>query len=354
MILLKNILPFISALLFVCFDDVYTENACTYKAAEPAPRVYIALGDSVSSGSGLDGYPASPAERHTTIFFEKLKNKGYVDEYHNKAVSGFTTTMLLEKLHNMNSDELMLFQNANIITLNIGGNNLLTPFLGYLSDLRVAASLNNVRTGAGSVVSGTWGIISEVLSGVGSFISDTEETGFRLGTIRVRAGEIVSGFRELITVACAVVSGTSDIISIWRASLPPELKAMLEEGVQTFSVEFIEIITWLQTNAPNATLIVNTIHNPIPQEVLRASVPLSALADVLLQSMNDIIISESKSRGYLVVDLHSHFLNQLYLTNFNINPIAGALSFDIVHPNAEGHNLIAMQHYIRWLEYKGR
>ena len=44
----------------------------------PKPRIYIALGDSVSAGLSV-----AADERHGEVFFEMLKNEGYVDEYDN-------------------------------------------------------------------------------------------------------------------------------------------------------------------------------------------------------------------------------------------------------------------------------
>ena len=336
---------FIPALVLICFIAA----ACTDK---PSPHIYIALGDSVSSGYGLAGYPALPQGSHPSIFFEKLKIQGFVDEYHNMGVSGFTTTMLLEMLNTMNDDQLKLFRNARIITLNIGGNNILTPFLEYLSDLQIVSGAGSIITGTTEVLSGAWGIVAEIMSAAGGVIADTPIPDLSVGGLITGLGGIVSGIggvitrtEEVIAAADEVISGRFGVTSIWRGSFSPELEAMLEEGVQTFEQEFTEIITWLKTNAPNAALIVNTVHNPIPQEILRVSVPLFYWANALIESMNYIILAESVTRGYTVVDVHYHFLNRLYLTAFNLNPFTGDLSLDIVHPNAEGHNLIAALHY---------
>ena len=241
----------------------------------PPPRVYIALGDSVSSGYGLEGYLNAPEGRHSTLFFEMLQEGDYADEYTNMARSGFTTSMLLEKLEGLEDEELALFQNAHLITLNIGGNNILTPFLEYLSDL-----------------------------------------------------QLISG-----------------LISAWRGFQSPELEAMLEEGVETFAREFHEILTWLETNAPHATVIVNTIYNPIPPEILIVSLPISNWANALIGAMNDQIWAASETRGYFVADLHAHFTDRVELMQFNVNPLEGPLSLDIIHPSTEGHVLIAELHY---------
>ena len=240
----------------------------------PTPHIYIALGDSISSGYGLPGYSDKPEGIHTTIFFEKLKQNGYVTDYHNFATSGFTTADLLNQLNSKTDEEKHLFRNAQVITINIGGNNILTPFLAYLADLQVVSAINT-----------------------------------------------------------------------WRGILSPELKAMFDEGVQTFNNDLKEIVTWLQSNAPHATIIINTIHNPIPQEIMMISVPISNWSYTLTTYMNQSAFEKSEQYGFLVADINALLSQRVYLTNFNINPFAGELSLDLVHPNEEGHQLIAELNY---------
>ena len=162
---------------------------------------------------------------------------------------------------------------------------------------------------------------------------------------------ILSGLGEFFLGAREIISGSPHVVSTWRGRLSPELETMLEEGVRAFSQEFKDIINWLEANAPNATIIVNTIYNPIPQEILRVSIPISHWANAFIESMNYTIIRESESRDFLVSDIHSHFFNRPDLTNLNLNPFAGALSFDIVHPNGDGHSLIADLNYATFNQY---
>ena len=311
----------------------------------PSPHIYIALGDSVSSGYGLIGYGGMPEGRHTSLFFDKLEYAGYVDEYHNFATSGFTTSDVLTLLNSLDRNERRMFRDTRVITLNIGGNNILTPFLDYLSDLQIVSGGGNVATGAGQTLSGAWGVIYELASGVGGLFSDEDDTGFDIGNIVGGLGDVLSGLGGIIFGAGEIIAGSPNVISIWRGSLSPELESMLDDGVMTFASEFGGIITWLETNAPNATIIVNTVHNPIPQDILIISVPISNWAYVLISEMNKIILEESETRGFLVTDVNSYLSQRLDLTSFNLNPLAGALSFDLVHPNAEGHRLIAELNY---------
>jgi lysophospholipase L1-like esterase len=289
------------------------------------------------------GYDTSPEGRHTYIFFERLKSEGYVTEYHNMAKSGFTTSDLLEMLHNVDRKKMKIFRNASVITLNIGGNNILQPFLAYTSEMRLLSGISDFQTGYSDVATGSRGFFRGIMSGFRSVFSDTLETNFR---------DVGQGFRDIATGIGGMATGTWDIVrgspgavSVLRGSLSSELEAMLDECVLTFTNEFKEIILWIETKAPNAIIITNTIFNPIPQDILMVSVPLSNWANIFIESINTTIIEESKTSAYLVTDIYSHFSHQTNLMSFNLNPFSGSLSLDLVHPNATGHRLIAELNY---------
>lgn len=317
--------------------------------SRPSTHIYIALGDSVASGYGLIGYVGEPEGRYTSLFFEKLELLGDITEYHNFATSGYTTTDVLEFLHGLDSDEVRLFRNAGVITLNIGGNNILTPFLAYLADLQIVAGGSNIAAGASQTLSGAWGVIYELITGAGSIFSDGD-TNISVGGIVGGLGDVLSGLGGMIFGVGEIVGGSPNVISTWRGSLSPELEEMFDEGVQTFRYEFREIILWLETNAPNATIIVNTVHNPIPQEILIVSVPIHSWAYVFISYINQIIVEESEHRGFLVADINYYLSERLDLTSFNLNPLTGTVSFDLVHPNADGHRIIAELNYSTFIK----
>jgi len=312
------------------------------------PSYYVAFGDSVSAGFGL----ASPEESHPALFFNMLKNDEYVDDYVNMAVSGFTTSMLLEYLNNIDNNDLEKIKNAKIITLNIGGNNILVPTLSYLSNSRVASGVSNIRSGRETVSSGILNTISRIKSRVENSISVLDDTIAVVSSAISGMIDIITGLDSILTGTEEIISGAPHIIDTLTGSLSSELREELERGVQIFSDEFKDIITWLETKAPKAIIIVNTIYNPVPREVLTMHLEISVIANVLINSMNSIIIQESESRGYLVTDIYTHLSNQLNMMKVNLNPSAGELSYDIVHPNAEGHNLIAQLNYETFLQWK--
>jgi len=315
---------------------------------EIIPRGFITLGDSVSSGYGLTGYLRyrQPDEgtvgSHAFFLFEKLQSNDLVDWQRNLAVSGHTTGDLLELLHGLSATELEYFAHARVVTINIGGNNLLTPFFEYLTNLQVTEGGRRIYTGAGYVLSGGWGVIYEIISGVNSVASPEETDSFRIGNVFSNFGEIIKGFGELLVGTGDIIIGSPDVIDSWHGNLSPELQTMLTDGVQTFHNEFVEILDWLDQYAPHATIITNTIYNPIPHEVIRISIPISLWAGEHIREMNRTIRSVAADRGLVVVDVYSEFSGRPELTLINLNPIAGGISFDLVHPNLTGHAFIAL------------
>jgi lysophospholipase L1-like esterase len=329
-------------ILTICF--VLAVASCSRSTVEP--YIYVALGDSVSSGYGLSDL----SQGHTALFFEMIRNEGVADEYINWAENGMTTTMLLEFLNNLSRNDMTSMWYASVVTLNIGGNNILTPFIEYISDLQIVSGAGNVRTGAGRILSGAWGVLYEIIVGIESVVSDTDESNFNVGGVVRGIGDMLTGFGRLIIGAGEVIVGTPGAVATWRGSLSPELEAMFDKGVNTFEREFNDIIEWLEINAPNATILVNTIYNPIPQDILLISVPISTWANELIETMNDVIIAESRNNRFLVTDLYSRFTNQADLMNVNLNPFEGSLSLDIIHPNARGHSLIAQMNYDTFIQ----
>jgi lysophospholipase L1-like esterase len=293
--------------LFVLIIKMIICSTILLTSCPNTPRYYVALGDSVASGYGLPTHE----ESYPAIFYNLLEKEGYVNNYANMAYNGFTTTMLLEYLHNMDIKNIRILENARAITLNIGGNNILVPFFEYLSNLRVVSGTDIIIYGTESVISGAWSFISGVRSGVMSRMSGFDEN-CNVATVYIMSGinEMKTGAGSIIAGTGEIISGTPDVLSTLNGSFSPVLREDLERGVQLFSVDFIDIIALIKQRAPRATIIVNTIYNPIPQEILGTSLEISNVTNRLIESMNSIIIRESR-RGYLVADIHTCLSNQL-------------------------------------------
>ena len=85
---------------------------------------YVALGDSISTGYGLE-------DIENNLFVNKIK-KEYNLNLDNKAVDGMDTTAMLDLL-NSNDEKGIAYKNAikdaELITISMGGNNLLQPLM---------------------------------------------------------------------------------------------------------------------------------------------------------------------------------------------------------------------------------
>jgi len=324
-------------------------NLAIFIISCPNPqRNFVALGDSVAYGYGL----TSQEESYSALFYNMLEIEENIDNYTNLAVNGFTTTMLLEYLNNIDKNELKKIKNAQIVTLNIGGNNVLVPFIEHVSNLQIVSGVENVKSGAEGVFTGTRDVFTGLVSGIRNIFTDQEVDKSAIEKVKSGIDDLAAGFENLITGTSDIITGYLDLLDIFFGSFSPELKDDLEKGIQAFSDEFTEIIKWIKKRAPKATIIVNTIYNPVPQEVLNSSIEISIIANLLIESMNSIIIQESKSGGYLVTDVYTNLSEQLDMMIFNLNPFAGNLSFDVVHPNALGHRLIAELNYETYMQGK--
>jgi len=322
---------------------------------EPPRLVYIALGDSVSEGFGI----WSPQDRHTAIFFEMLKTQGYANEYVNMAVSGFTTTDLLSLLHNLHPVDLDSMLHASVITLNIGGNNILAPFWDYLPD---TDEIGRITDETISFVSEAWELVQEIMEFMGEsreaiedvllFANEVVDFAenfsfmdiFRLNEMIAAAPPVIDGAMEVFaevgeleTAVNSMIGRTEELeiielFSLFSGNFPAELEAEFQAGIRRFSYEFIEILAWLENNAPYAAVIVNTVYNPLPTQVFGMPIGFADESQRLIQSINRVIYEESSRRGFIVSDVYTNLSNRPDMMNF---------SFDIIHPNPAGHNIIA-------------
>jgi len=254
-------------------------------AAAPAP--YVALGDSVPYGYGLTD---PSAESYPVQFSSLLNGIGVPDILVNESVSGLTTGGLLTALQSLqaagaqtvSAAALTAIQTADVITLDIGSNDVLGSMIALMS--QTAASLN-------------------------------------IDPNRLTPADIA----QLIMAMQSV-----------DFNQHPEF--ML--GVQTFTNDFPQIIAWLKMNAPNAKTIVSTLYNPFPQSI---GTNIYNTSEQMLSAMNSVIFSAQMTGGvlnYAIADTYSAFKDAAGpVTNFS--PQAGSID---IHPNAAGHALMAQIH----------
>jgi len=332
-----------AVILLVCMlASLAVSVSCSSTESVSAPRVYIALGDSVSAGFGV-----APDEIHTAVFFNMLKEENYADEYINMARNGLTTSTLLEQLKGLDDPELLNFKNARVITINIGGNNMLAPFIEHLPDMeefdRIIAEINEFASEAFQTVMQVINIPSEAQDILDNFsLFDILDLFSFIGRVIILIGNvpgIITDAAELEIVG---------LLSVLTGAFSPELEESLQKGVQKFSDEFDEILNWLDNNAPKAEIIVNTVYNPIPKAVFNFPLEISGKAESLMSSVNDVILNNARTRSYFVSDVNTRFNeedNMMDLVNFYLDLSSLSFVFDIVHPNSTGHKIIAGLNY---------
>lgn len=254
-------------------------------------EVYVALGDSVPAGYGL----SSTKDCYVNLLSDELKKSGCSNTLFNYAVSGATTQTLLTGLKNMQLEKPEVMQNiknAGIITVNIGGNNVLGPLV---------AAVNK----------------------------QMEQQIKTLGIKSIAEADSM----QLMTIGAA----------LYTMKLEPEQLAQIQKGAESFSEDFPKIIEWLKTNAPGATIIVSTIYNPIPTYL-----SFYDTSETLLKKMNSIITEGGNKSGYYTADIYTSFEKEMngktQLLNLNLGQFSSTpMSVDI-HPTAAGHRLIAQIH----------
>jgi lysophospholipase L1-like esterase len=329
----KLLLP-ILIILLVCASCSSNQAA----EAQYQQRVFVALGDSVATGFGIP-----LGERYTSVFYEALMEQGIVNEYVNYAVNGYTTTRLLNLLNNMDESDYTNFTNAEVVTINIGGNNILVPFLANMPSMDgiIGSILETVRfiTDSREILNDAIETFSELRGVVENFsILDI----MRINSLITNAGNLFDNVSDVVENVPDF--SFMELFAVLSGNFSDELTMELERGVERFAVELAEILTWVENAAPNATVILNTIYNPIPAQFLGMTLSIRDVASLLTNRMNTAIIDEAVNRGHLVADVSTRFENEtniLELMNFNFDTAMFVLNLDIVHPNAVGHGHIA-------------
>ena len=106
---------------------------------------YVALGDSLAAGYTPD---KTIDKSYTDFIAEKLNGEGVLGDYRNFGVPGYTTIDVLSSLdftNPENADRLSAISKAQIITLDVGANDLLNSLPALLADpTQAPAAIENV------------------------------------------------------------------------------------------------------------------------------------------------------------------------------------------------------------------
>jgi len=124
-----------SYLKTIIFSLVFLLSMTGVAFAQSSQQIdYVALGDSLAAGST----PVGTLDKSYTDFIaEKLDGEGVLGDYHNFGVAGYTTDQVLASIDSTNPENInriASISNAEIITLDIGANDLKGLIPGLLNN----------------------------------------------------------------------------------------------------------------------------------------------------------------------------------------------------------------------------
>ena len=274
----KKLISLFVAILMLSASFVTAKSVKAYAASTDI--VYVALGDSVAYGMS-----ASTGNGYTELLKTYLDGNplGGSTVYQNLSSPGFTAEDLYRQVKDKNYAQTVA--TADIITINIGGNNILGAVIGLVKSLYPDAP--------------------DTLDGLNQAVNTDPS---RIAAIMEKLKDPAS----------------------------PESKALnlaLIAGVSSFSLYYPLLIKEIRTLAPKAEIYVNTLYSPVQKEQ-----DLIMLLNPFIHSININIRSYQFRYMYKVVDVYSAFrLTRKNVVDFNIT----SYPFNVdIHPNNEGHRLI--------------
>ncbi len=256
-------------------------------------KTYLALGDSISTGYGLKD---DKNEAFPNLLVDKESDssiKGYTLD--NKAVNGQTTSALLYAILN-NTTYQTSIANADVITLTIGGNDMMAYLYSFLADSLDNTLTPELKTALLTKYSETtWGISvikkaleaqdSTVLALVAPFVGQFKMTEEQLNTITSNFASIITGIRALNSDATLIVT--------------------------TQYNPYEKLATKIETTIAQATQLSFTIPDDV-KAVADAITALSDNVDTQLASFGVAIQASATNTGrFKVADVYTAFKNDI-------------------------------------------
>lgn len=270
------------ALLTAIIMMVMILPAASVSAA--AKKDYVALGDSISYG-----YTDPVSGGYADMYADYLGDE-YL--YTNLSNPG-DTTMDLQKIIRVNR---ALIQRADVITVSIGSNNLLGPFVAAL------AGLYGLDAAAFQAPDG-----ADLMAALALAIQTDRADGGVTPEQRV----------ALLT----------DLSKPEAQNLSTSLAA----GTLLFTLQWPVIMTQLHLLAPNAKIYVNNLYNPLLSSKISSAAlePLYKMLNVYMQTINLQISRYSSRFNYQMVDIYPLFADPAKYTNISTDPLSAPVTFNI-------------------------
>ena len=275
----------VSAALFLCLvlmAEAQSENGTSY----------VALGDSISSGYGL--------EEDTLSFAQRVAQDNGL-ELTNLAQDGETATSLLDKLQ---TDQVSAaVSQADIITITVGGNDLMNALYAYLTDAYNQRNPENPTTQEdmkNAIMGGDMGVLTFALE-VGPGFSNSE-----------RATQALADFHTHLT----------QMVLDIRAENPQ-----------------VQLVVVVEQYNPYSYLVKELSKNPI---FASSAQSLCAAFGAGVADINNVIAAVAQQQECAVAEVYDAF------ETAQENPCNASVSMPVkldldFHPNAYGHGLIAQQ-----------
>lgn len=251
--------------------------------------VYLALGDSITTGYGLkDGEKSFPE-----IVAEK---KGYA--LINRAVNGNTASGIIEQ---MKSPAVITdIQKADVITITCGGNDLMGMLYEYVAEIYNGDAPESMKIQPGDIL----GILSNPAD------------------LRYQA---------LMTAAMTALNGNEEM------GVTPFLQSL---DVQLAMADFLKnmgvILTGIKMTNPDARIIFATQYNPY-RFFTGVYQGMNEAMEVGANLLSSSITAYSHVLGYEVADVYAAFgESEVNLCNADM----ATMNLDF-HPNKTGHEVIA-------------
>lgn len=257
--------------------------------------VYLALGDSITAGWGLN------AEAGEKGFPELLaESMGYT--LVNRAVSGYRTADVIAQLADPAAAADVA--RADVITLTIGGNDMIA--------LLLELTAQTYNTMAAVSMPGAPLITAQ---DVMTILSDPND------------------LRQQTIMGCAQLAMTGSP----EMGIPPlQENGAVAAGLEAYAAALGQLLTALRTLNPDVTIVVATQYNPY-MELEGSFAEMNAGVAEGLTGLNAAIIANAPVGGYLVADVNAAFIAA---GGDLCNADAATGNMD-VHPNAAGHAVIA-------------
>lgn len=288
----NNVCKKITTILMASFVFVATLSFSTPVSATTNNVSLVALGDSITTGYGLPGYtpPTLTSQAYASDSFVEVLKITQNFTTANFAIDGLTASQLAMASNPqiMNPMQKVALQNATMISITIGGNDLLGAFYAAMG----------AQMGITNVDATTMPIIQAAIIAGASGAPGTQAQGLML----MKAIMQVAGSMNNIAAA--------------------------------FAQDLTTIVMNVKRVNPTAKIVIQTIANPykdLPNESLVAAL------DSGVSALNTIITSGSIVGGYQVVDVYTAFKSSSEILTNATNP---SMPLD-PHPNAAGHKVIA-------------